>query len=465
MNRILIRNGYVVGVDPAIGNVDGADVLVEGSRIAAVGRGLQAGDAETIEATGMIVMPGFVDTHRHLWQGAMRGVTADWSLLNYLGGIRMSAADCYGPDDMYAAQYQGALEAINAGVTTVADYCHNLNTPEHAEEAIRGVQDSLLRCVWSYGYNGPPTEARLTLDERYELGRRLALRHFASRDSLVTLAVAPEELPLWQSPQAATRQFELARELDVRVFWHCNCVNGHQDPPQEAMQLQRMGLLNERVVLVHMNYTTPEEWQTVAASGASVSCTPETELQMGMGMPATVPARERSIVTTFGADIASNNSGDLFTALRLGLQVAREQLNRRHDGGFYDGVPIRCDEALSWGTLAGAQALGLAAEIGSLTPGKQADIVLLNTDSIRLVGWNRSNPAATIIQQATVADVDTVLIGGRVLKRHGRLVAGEQRACTLLAAAAERIAARVESRGGFYVDPQRTFELMARSRS
>jgi 5-methylthioadenosine/S-adenosylhomocysteine deaminase len=161
----------------------------------------------------------------------------------------------------------------------------------------------------------------------------------------------------------------------------------------------------------------------------------------------------------------SNNSGDMFSALRLGLQVAREQLNRHHDGAFYDGVPIRCDEALAWGTLGGARALGLERVTGSLTPGKQADIVLLDTDSISLCGWDPRNPAATIIQQATLADVDTVLIAGRVLKRGGRLVADEKQACRLLATAASRIAERVAARGGFYVGPERTFAAMQFSRT
>lgn len=465
MKRVLIRGGFVVSLDPHTGNRAGTDVLVEGSRIAAIAPGLDAADAETIDATGMIVMPGFVDTHRHIWQGAMRGVTADWSLLNYLGGIRMSAAACYGPEEMYAAQFQGALEAINAGVTTVADYCHNLLTPEHASEAIRGLADAGIRCVWSYGFNAPPRASPLTLEDRVALGRQLARRHFSSRDALLTLAVAPEEAPLWRTSEDGVRQFRLASELGVRAFWHCNCANAARERPRELLQLHRLGLLRPDVVLVHMNYTLEEEWSLVATSGAAVACTPDTELQMGMGRPVTVAARRHGLTPSFGTDIVSNNSADMFTALRLALQVAREELNRTHDGEFYDGVPIRCEEALQWGTLDGARTLGLAHCIGSLAPGKQADIVLLDTRGIALVGWDRRNPAATIIQQASTGNVDTVLVGGRILKRGGKLVADERRACSLLAAAAERIAARVEAGGGFYVPADRTFALMEQSRA
>jgi len=460
MNRILVKGGFVVSVDPAIGNLAGADVLIEGQRIAAVSPALEAGDAQTIDARGMIVMPGFVDTHRHVWQGAMRGVTADWSLLNYLGGIRMSAAACYEPQDMHAAQYQGALEAINAGVTTVADYCHNLITEDHAQEAIRGLTDAGLRCVWAYGFNSPPVASALSLSQRIDLGRKLAQRYFSSRDALLTLAVAPEEMPLWQSEEHGRRELQFAKEVNARVFLHCNCANGPGGRPREALRLHQLGYLDEGVVFAHMNYTTSEEWQLVATSGAKISCTPDTELQMGMGAPVTVAAREYGITPTFGADIVSNNSGEMFTALRLGLQVAREEINRVHDGEFYDGVPIRCEEALAWGTIGGAAALGLDREVGSLSPGKQADLVLLNTDCISLAGWDRANPAATIIQQASIGNVDTVLISGRVVKRNGQLIADERHACGLLEAAAERIAARVASKGGFFVTPERTFAAM-----
>ncbi|TAK52480.1 MAG: hypothetical protein EPO25_13395 [Gammaproteobacteria bacterium] len=465
MTRVLIRGGFVVSMDPRIGTASCADILCDGTRIVAVGSALEVADAEVIDAAGMIVMPGFVDTHRHVWQGAMRAVTADWSLLNYLGGIRMSAAACYGPDEMYAAQYQGALEAIDAGVTTVADYCHNVLSADHAYEAIRGLADAGIRAVWAYGFNGPPGASGLTQAGRVALARQLAARHFPGRDARLTLGLAPEEMPLWRSTQEALEQFRLACELDARVFWHCNCANSAGERPREALRLQQLGALDERTVLVHMNYTVPEEWQLVAASGAAVACTPETEMQMGMGLPVTIVAREHGLRPTFGIDIVSNNSADLFTALRLALQGARSQMNQPHDGEFYDGVPIRCDEALAWGTIDGARALGLEREVGSLTPGKQADIVLLETNSIRLVGWDRTNPAATIIQQASVADVDTVLVAGRVVKRAGRLVADERHACALLRAAAERIAARVGERGGFYVSPEETVQLMQSSLS
>ena len=156
--RTIIRNAFIVTVDPDLGNIDGCDLLIVDDRIEAIGKSLDVSDAHEIDGTDFLVMPGFVDAHRHIWQGAMRGVCADWSLFNYLGGIRMNAAAAYGPDDMYAAQLHGALEAIDAGVTTVTDYCHNINSQDHAHEAIRGVKESGLRVILNFGFNRPPVD-------------------------------------------------------------------------------------------------------------------------------------------------------------------------------------------------------------------------------------------------------------------------------------------------------------------
>lgn len=462
MERILIKGGYVVTQDPQLGNIDRADILVEGSHILTVGRELAVESAQLLDARGMIVMPGFVDTHRHIWQGAIRGIAADWSLLNYLGGIRMNSAAFFRPEDMYAAQYLGALEAINAGVTTVADYCHNINSPDHALESIRGLRESGVRCVWGYGFNAPPMPEPVfgSIDERIRFARQLARDLFSDSEALVRLGVAPEEAPLWQDDHTGLSQFAFAREVGARLFWHCNAAKPPEGHGGDLERLYRLGGLRDDTVLVHMNCASPAEWQLAADHGLSISSTPDTEMQMGMGAPVTATARNAGVTLSFGTDITSNNSADMFATLRLALQTAREQLNRPQEGDFYDGVPIRCDEALHWGTRAGAAALGLEREIGSLSPGKQADIVLLNTRSVTLAGWDRTNPAGTIILQASTADVDTVLIAGRVLKRDGRLCQDVARACELLESSAQYIAEQMQARGGFYLSPAETLQRM-----
>lgn len=451
--RKLIKNAYIVSVDPQIGNLDHGDILVEDGRIAEVQPSLSASDAEVIDASGCIAAPGLVDSHHHLWQGPMRAVTAEWSLMNYVSGIRMFAASFFRPQEMYAAQLHGALEALNAGVTTTADYCHNINSPEHAEEAVRGVRESGARVVWCYGFNRPPLPqpAFNSSSERIDFLRRLATNQFASKDSLITLGVCPEESVFWPDMHYITTQYHAAREVGARIFMHSNSSRNLFDGgfTHDADRLASAGLLGPDVVLAHMNQTADTEWTTVADSGAHITLTPETEIQMSMGWPVIGPARAHGINISFGIDITSNNSADLRVALRLGLQTERNLRNLENAGGMIDGVAVSCQDALYWGTMGGAKACGLEHKIGSLTPGKAADIVLYRADDISLVGWDRSNPAATIIMQASVDTVDTVLVDGNLVKRAGQLTGPAQRACSLLQAASDYIHDHVDRQGGF----------------
>jgi cytosine/adenosine deaminase-related metal-dependent hydrolase len=439
-------------MDPQLGEFTRADVLIEDEKIVAVGVDIEVEDAELIDAQNCIVMPGFVDAHRHIWQGAMRGVCADWSLLDYVAGIRMNAASAYTADDMYAAQYHGTLEAMNAGVTTVTDYCHNLNSPDHVHESIRGVAESGMRVIWNYGFNRPPLEnpAFKTLDERVQFARDIAVQYFSDSSGLLSLGIAPEEPGFWPSPEAGDKQFNLARELDARVFWHCNSAVLMGERTRDVARIHQRGLLGPDVVLVHAHYTDPDEWQMVADSGASVAFTPDTELQMGMLWPSADIARRMGITQSYGTDITSNNSADMFTALRVGLQATRCKLIDEASGEqLVSGVPFTCADALAWGTIDGARALGLDHLVGSLTPGKQADIVLLRTDTLTMVGWDRTNVAGTILLQSQASDVDTVMVAGRVVKRDGRMLADTAHACRLLQAAHERVTTRVAKLGGY----------------
>lgn len=453
MNRTIIRNGFVVSQDAQIGNVDNLDVLIEADKIIAIDHQIEVTDAETIDATGCIVMPGFIDAHRHIWQGAMRGVCADWSIMDYVRGIRMNAARFYEAEDMYAAQLQGALEAVDAGVTTVTDYCHNILTPEHAQESIRGLSESGLRAIWNYGFNFPPMADPFfkTFDERVSFLRKLAIQHFSSKDQLLTLGVAPEEMMFVGSAERLDAQLAAAREVTARIFWHCNGTS--EPPPREVDMLHNRGTLGDDMLLVHMYGTQDDEWQMLADAGASVAFTPETELQMGMMWPANHKARKFGVNQSYGTDIVSNNSADMFTALRLGLQAMRGHLIDQEGAPLF-GVPFTCEEALNWGLMGAAQALGMQDVIGSLSPGKQADIVLIDGNSLTMSGWDRSNVASAILLHAQARDVDSVWIAGKAAKRNGKLVANTERPSSLLKAATDRVRSKVEAVGGFLISPE-----------
>lgn len=451
--RTLIRGSCIVSIDGAIGDLPRGDILIENGKIAEVAPGIDAGEALVIDASDTIAIPGFVDTHRHVWQAAMRSVTADWSLMDYFRGIRMRAAAAFRAGDMYAAQLAGALEALDAGVTTIVDYCHNILEPEYAWESIRGLRDAGIRAVWCFGFNFPPALGSSFGDAegKARFARQVAVEHFSSKDALVTLGIAPEELGL-ATPESCALQYRTARDLGARITQHVNCLRLGKDP-REAAVLAGRGLLGPDVLLVHMRYTTDEEWRWVADSGTSVSFTPETELQMGMGFPPTAAVRRFGITPTIGVDIVSNNSGDMFFPLRLALQVERATANAAivEGGTMPEGVTVTCREALEWGTIHGAKAAGLEDRVGSLTPGKDADIVLIRTDGIGFAGWNPRDPAASVVLQANAGNVDTVLVAGRVVKRNGQLCGDVARARALLAEAQRHVAEVVEAQGGFRV--------------
>jgi len=451
-HKILIKNGHVVTMDAALGVLPNADVLVIDDKIVEIGHNLTVPDAEIIDATSSIVMPGLIDGHRHIWQGAMRAVCADWTLMDYVNGIRLNAANVYTPEDMYAAQYQGALEAIDSGVTTVADYCHNLLTPEHAHESIRGIKESGLRTRWCYGFNRPFTgeSASQTNKERVDLAKDLAREHFTSDSGLVTMGVSPEEFGMWPNNQHGAEQFQLADELNARVFWHANGNATPHGREGNIHTLDALGLLNANMTFVHMHATDYKEFQLIADAGAGLAFTPDSELQMGMGYPQTALASEFGIPQVYGIDITSNNSADFFSCLRMGLQTAR-CVSAQKDFGELPmmRMPFSAMDALSWGTIEGAKAIGLDHMIGSLTPGKKADIILINTDCLTLAGWNQADPVGTVISQAQARNVDTVLVDGQIVKRDGKLIADTQSACQRLSEASERVRSKVEGNGGF----------------
>ncbi|WP_066961411.1 amidohydrolase family protein [Rhizorhabdus dicambivorans] len=451
--KTLIKHAFVVSVDPSIGDIDGGDILIENGVISAVGISIEAEGAEPIDATGCIAIPGFVDTHRHFWEGALRSSTADWALLDFAGNMLVLASTCLRPQDMYATSLQGGLEALNAGVTTVADYCHNVISPEHAEQAVQGLRDSGVRAIWCYSFNQtlPARSGFADMQSRLAFLEDFGTRQFSAPGELVTLGVCPEEMAYWPtSRDSVVKSFELARHFGAPIFVHANGYTvGDGEYPGEVELIDGFGLLGPDLTLVHMGYTKESEWQRLGEAGVNVSFTPETELQMGMNMPPITAAKATGVNISIGVDITANNSGDLFTQMRMALQIERAKLAAPHAGALYSRTGIDCAEALYWGTMGGARAVGLQDRIGSLTPGKDADVVLLRADGIAMVGWDRGNPSATVVQQAGTHVVDTVLVRGRVVKRDGRLLADERRACALLEQTSRHVRTEAAKQGGF----------------
>ncbi|GAB3244627.1 amidohydrolase family protein [Nocardioides dilutus] len=408
-------------MDPDIGQLSQGDVLIEDGVIVAVEPSLGEMDAEVIDATGQIVAPGLIDTHRHTWQTQMRALCADWTLTDYLFGVRFSVSPAYTPDDVHLGNLLGAVDALESGVTTILDFSHCNNTPEHADAAVTGLLDAGIRAVFGYGFfesspMSPPYFAEH--GARLKDLARVADQYFSSPGGLVTLGVALTEVGV--IPLSATAaEVAAARERSAIQVAHTGCVWGL---PNGIRQLDAAGLIGPDQVHVHCNTLTEDEWQVLARRGAKVSISVETELNMGMGRPAFAACERHGIAPTLSCDIISLNTGDLFAQLRQGLGFKRwadtEAINLA--GADPERVSTTALEALRWSTVNAADAIGLGDRIGSLTPGKQADLIIVGgpgTSQHPVV-----DAAGTLIFQTTTSDVRTVLVAGRVVKRDGMMI-------------------------------------------
>ncbi|GAA3440921.1 amidohydrolase family protein [Planomonospora venezuelensis] len=411
---ILITGGTVIDTEPEPHVMPGTDVLVRDGLIAAVAPGIDAPGAEVLDASGMIVMPGLVDTHRHVWQSVLRSLAADATLNDYLGLVLGRLAPAYRAEDVYAGNLWGALEALDGGITTVHDWSHIQLTPEHTDAAVQALRESGIRAVFAYGAPGTDADAR-----RDDEVRRVA--SLLGRDGLVTPGLASLG-PVYGTEAGAAADWRLARELDLPVSLHAT--------GEGAVEwLHGAGLLGPDVMFVHGNGFTDQAVTFIADSGGTASVTPVVEMQMGFGAPETGRFRTAGIPTGLGVDTVPNAPGDLFSAMRAAFAAER-----------MGGGVLTCSDVLRMATLEGAAVLGLQDRVGSLRPGKQADVVLLNAGALNLAPVH--DPIGAVVTAAGPANVDTVLVAGEIVKRGGRLLRADMaRALTLASRSAARVAA------------------------
>jgi cytosine/adenosine deaminase-related metal-dependent hydrolase len=427
-DRTLLRGGWVLPMAPGEAPVRG-DVLVEGERIAAVGTLPPALDAEVVDCRDRIVLPGLVDSHRHLWQSALRGIAADWTLGQYFARMRGQLGDRFRPEDVHAGTLLGAVEALDAGITTVVDFSHNLNSPEHADAGWQALVDAGGRAVFAHGATNAQALGEPT--PHSDDVRRLRRSVGADDGGRVTLGMAVRG-PEFSGIETAAADWALARELGVPVTVHVG--GGLRGAGGHVAELARRGLLGPDTTYVHCNLLSDAELDAIAAAGGRAAVSPEVEANMGHGAPATTRLRARGIPTGLAADVCTNVGGDLFGAMRTALALAR---GAAHDvalagGDTLDRVPMTAAEVLAMATIEGARAVGLDDRVGSLEPGKQADVVVLRADQPNLAPV--SDPVAATVLAAGVREVDAVMVGGRWVKRDGRLVHRDVRAVVDLAA-------------------------------
>ncbi|MFI6097722.1 amidohydrolase family protein [Lentzea sp. NPDC051213] len=414
--KTLITGGTVLTMDPATGDLARGDVLITDGVITAVAERIDAPDAEVIDATGRIVMPGFVDTHRHTWQTQFRGLGTDWTFADYVAAIHGTVKPEYQPEDVYLANLVGRLEALNSGITTMLDWFHAAQTPAHADAALAGLRDAPARSIFGYGA-GYRTTDRIDAEIR-------RVRAEVPDDGLVTMALAMRG-PGEATMDLVVNDVKLANELDLRISVHVDGLSGAR-PIAEMFQ---HGVLGDTTTFVHANGLDDDELRMIADAGASVSISPDVELKMGFGWPETGRMLAAGLRPTLSIDDCPAVGGDMFSTMRTTFSVQRGL-----DGG------LQARDVLQFATVDGARACGLGSRTGSLTPGKDADVILLRADDLSVFPLN--HPAGTIVAAGHPGLVDTVLVAGRVVKRDGALVGVDVPALKArLLASRDRIAA------------------------
>lgn len=433
MNRILLRGGTIVSLDPEHPEEFVGDILVEDSRIAAIAPVVEVDEAscEVLDVRGHIVCPGMADTHRHMWQSIFRYAGVDWVLIDYANAMWRTLGPAFEPEDTYLSVKLGLLEALDAGVTQVYDWNHNVNSPEHADAIVAAHRDSGARVVFGYGQSSPVWAELLdpAIGSSASMPNpdihRVASQYYSSSDQRLTLGLAargPECSPM----DVVVAEAKLATELNLRSSVHVgNGTWGNLGPVKMMIDA---GCPGDTVTWIHCNSLADSELDLIRDTGGSISTAPELESHMGHGRPVVERAMARGIRPALSVDTCVNVSGDLFSIMRAALSSMRGDVHARavESGSDSMAVSLRAGDVLDFATVRGAESNGLGRITGTLSVGKQADIITINTAAPNLIPVNYA--VGSIVMGAHPGNVDTVLVAGDIAKRDGKLVDVDLRA-------------------------------------
>src|SRR5499427_8771439 len=419
-SNVVIRNAYVMTMEPGQPDLPNGDVHVDNGLIVDVGTGLPAAGAQVIDGHGFIVMPGLIDTHWHMWTTLLRNMSGDDRAHGYFP-MTTALGKVYTPRDMYYGTLLSSAEALFSGITTVHDWCHNIITPQHAEEDIRALQETGIRARFSYGpaRRMPPTEAINTDDlDRFH-------RDWASfsNEGLLTLGLgwrgvqAPFRLPdgkfeIRPLPEAVYRkEHDAARKLGIPISVHLNSTTNDRG---HILAMQKQGLLVKDLQIIHGIFTSPEEMKAMAAAGAVASVSPYSELRIGFGITKILEYLDNGVTVGLSVDTTPlTGNCDMFGIMKVVQNIE----NGRAENEFK--LPAR--RVVELATIEGARSLGLADRVGSIAKGKRADLILVNTRDINM--GPSTDPYYMLVDSAQAWNVDTVMVDGRILKRGGKLTA------------------------------------------
>jgi len=428
--RILLKGGVVLTLDRQVGDFASADVLIEDGKIREIRPNIAVSDdgAAVIDATHRIVIPGFIDTHSHSYQGILRNILSNGRVdPDYNRDIVGTLTPAFTPEDAYVGMLATALGMIEMGTTGVVDVSQVNNTPEHSDALVRALQDSGIRAVFAYS-DGKGAGVQYPQDIS-----RLQRSYFSSKDQLLTLA-------LGAPPDA--KMFALARETGVPIVTHVRNVLPKRNDGEKLSQLARAGLLRPRDEFIHCLHFPPDTWRLIKDAGGHVSLSPPIEMTMGHGTPAIQDALDNGVRPSLSSDHAVTLSSDFFTLMRATAVAQRYFVLQRGRSGEQNLPPLlTCRELLEFATIEGARCANLDSKVGTLTPGKEADLLVLRADRIDV--WPLNNAPGAVVNLMNPAHVEGVFIAGKVKKWRGTLVGiDEQRVRRSMEEARDRVVRR-----------------------
>ena len=411
--RIVLKGATIISMDAAVGDFARADLLIEGKKIAAVGPDLgaasQDGNAIVVDAGDRILIPGMVDCHRHAWEGQIRGVIPNSaSIGDYMAATHRGFAPFYRPEDMYVGNLATALGCLDAGITCLIDNSHNSRSSLHSDSAIQALLDSGARAVHA---SGQPTFGDWDRQWTQDVAR-LQTQYFASDDQLVTFRLFSRGL--------VKEDWEAAQRLGV---WLSIDGAGAPNSAQTLAELEKAGLLNEKRTINH-GYGLPDEsWQFIRGAGIAVNACPRSDSQWALGTArmGLQEALNHGIRPGLSVDNDTAYSTDLFTEMRVGFHLQRWSAHvARIQKEANPPALLSVRDMLEFATIRGAHNAGLAAKIGSLTPGKEADIVVIRAEDINTMPL--TNAVGTVVSHAHAGNVEAVFVAGNVRKWRGALI-------------------------------------------
>jgi 5-methylthioadenosine/S-adenosylhomocysteine deaminase len=434
--EFVVRNAYLVTMDPGLGDIPRGDVHVRNGALVAVGPNLPAPGAEELDGINRIALPGFVDTHFHLWGSFARGIVADgdfdyFPVMSRLGPVMT-------PEDAYNSAKLGIAEALHSGLTTIHDWSHNIISGAYADADLRALRDTGIRARFSYGYSRNLQQARGQTADLVDIARVKREWFGVSNDGLLTMGFAsrgPGDTP----PEVYRKEWEHARSLALPITQHAGRSLQEIKKFRRIEILYRDKLLGPDVQLIHTYNASPEERQMIAETKTHVSIAPFTASRLASGLPYLGDLLDKGVQCSLSVDTTTvGGNADMFSIMRLMLQ-----LNHLRSMNVLEVQPRRI---LELATIDGAKDLGIADRVGSLTPGKRADFILVRTNDLNVAPF--VNPVLLLVQQAQPANVDTVVVDGRILKHKGELVAIDTE--EVVRKATESFTAARERAGGPY---------------